>query len=609
MSVDLLQNFPIINDHNNQAQAEQVVPPADPVVPVVPPPVVPPEEPVPLPVVPTPVDQLNMYPSSTDGKMAIMVEGPAFHWESTPSFGKLRQVKNFQINEHSKSFIWTDNYEYNPAQDRIIMGHSYPYYDAKENRSFISVSNDQSLLSDINFLRAYKNIMPTLTLDGLKFADSYIIVRSHKKTFNLAAIFGSNMCKLLDSIFIDKNSEVDFDEKDLLQLVFPLYLPLVKKIIYFLVEHNAHHPMVWKYIITNILCRDILTHTNIMILPKLSDEQHLYLRDNLLVQQEISDDDWFGYARIPDAPIIINQTTSLFSSDDLKGHTFTCSVCEEDITASSDDDRDTIALCGIAGSDCECFICIPCALDNGRSLKHLVKQNETKYLTTKCFGCRREITREFYYVTMLLLEYNNFMIDNGKSLYGQLLDKIKKMGSYDRNVTTIHSCMGKLNKSLFPDFICLMSKINQSIDKYCRGYNLSTRKEYYINVSEEVFAFNQAVLQKIRNQHLSWLHSCKNNCGRTFLLNPESEMLIRCPNVYCNKDNLVIGSIKDEANRAVSKEMKQLLENSDLFNCCPNCFKVAERISGCNDMKCYFCGKHYRWDIKTAVSSDNTVSI
>jgi hypothetical protein len=266
------------------------------------------------------------------------------------------------------------------------------------------VSNDSSLLESVDFLKAYSVVMRSTqrsNLASLEFPGSYAIVREHKKTFNLEAILGKNICKLLDAIYLNGSHALDFDEKDLFALVLSIYLQHVRNIIYHLAETMTYHPIVWKYIITNIACRDILTHItlefHVDVQEKLTDDQILYLRDNLIKSDNnFKNRDWFGYDFIGDL-LLINKSVYLFSANDLKKcdseNSFTCVMCGDDIDLESEH-NDTVALCGIAGNECECFMCIECAYQTGRNLMNMVNDVNN----TKCPGCEREMTREFYQI-------------------------------------------------------------------------------------------------------------------------------------------------------------------------------------------------------------------
>jgi hypothetical protein len=101
-------------------------------------------------------------------------------------------------------------------------------------------------------------------------------------------------------------------------------------------------------------------------------------------------------------------------------------------------------------------MCIECAYQTGRNLMNMV--NDVKCLNTKCPGCEREMTREFYQIMMLLIDYIDFKTDFGKSMYSKLLDHVSVM-KVDEQKKVFCSLMGKLNHALFSEFISLMMSI------------------------------------------------------------------------------------------------------------------------------------------------------
>lgn len=558
--------------------------------------------------VPLTVDNINLYPDYVNMSGFIVVEGPSHHWEYELQLGYVKLVHNVEEN----GTIVVYNIYYSKSRNNMskkiynnVFSYGNNYYNYKQNRSFMAVSNNQALLTNEVFLQAYHYIMNMKENDYSTFSQSYIEVRKYSNTFNLPAIFGKNICKLLDAIIVTPSSVLDFDKKDLFELIFLIYLPHVKRVIYFMVVKMIHHPLIWEYIITNPVCRDMLTHAYLKYDPTkcrlLSDEQHIYIRNNMITDSPTKDNtDWFGYNTYPAGPII-NKTTSLFSFNDIKGHSCTCVMCGDDIIPTHDDEsNDTIALCGIAGPDCECFMCVGCALDMGKSLLTLANGNHYEgyqNLNIKCLGCGCEITREFFYILMLLLEYTNFKIDNGVKLYKQLLGVIEiinvKLSLSNPHIITtkLVALMNKLNNRTFSDFVILMYNIQNGA--------LENHTEAWANVLK----FGEAFSNQIHNKHLIWLQECKTQyCKRRYLLDPNSEMYYTCQN--CGKGQNVVGSIKEAANLETSKELLELVKSSSNLQCCPNCHKILEKIKGCNSMQCFYCKKTFKWDSdKTAINA------
>jgi len=579
---------------------EAVVPPVEPPVEAVVPPIEPPVEPgVPpveavVPAVdPDLVENIVMYPNNDDIdriKKSIFVPGPSWHWEQ--EFFIHHLFTFYRYTNESGGYLIGSGYCHDSNYNTINKYNKNCRYSHRTNNGLMIISHDLKLLQDINFMKAYGIVMkaPVESFLNNTYGEMYKIVRSHKRKFNLEAMLGVNVCKLLDAIFIDDLKGLDtFDKVDLFSFIHSIYRPHVNNIIMNLATKMTQHPLVWAFIITNVAC-DFLTRYDLTYnSANLTDDEHRHLRNNLLTDKNSYTfnknpyRNWFGYITID--LLIKDQSAYIFSSSDLANSgqkTFTCIQCQDLIELDPDNMDKEVALCGIGGTDCDCLIHLDCA---ALLATNYINSGGVDCLDTQCLGCRREMTIEFYKTLMLLLEYNEFKKDYGVSLYFEIYDKISVLRQKgDGLLHDVYSMVNRLSKSNLLKFVNYVKQI----DKILGVGKLS--------FMDKVNAFNKKVYDKIGLDKQPRTQVCKNNgCNLKFLLDPNSEVWYKC--IRCNSEGLYVGNIKKELDKKNTEGLKLLLrENPKDFCSCSFCHKIMERITGCNTMKCYFCKNTFSWN-------------